>query len=223
MSQIDYRDPEWAADRLGIDKNTVYKYLQDGTLPALQLGRKWLISETRLAEWLRSETERQTASRRDAASSAEHTARRMTNYSPRAREVIRVAHSEARRYGHGFLGQGHLVLALASVPECTAAKAMTALAVNPDRLRKEFESKAPQGDAAPRRRLARSPSAKRAMQLARNAASELPGKLVRTEHILVGILRAGEGEGCEILKRVGMTFELTLEHILGLAEQSSAQ
>ncbi len=49
-SEIDYRDPKWVASRLGLDKNTVYRLLQDGTLPAVQIGKKWLISETRLAE-----------------------------------------------------------------------------------------------------------------------------------------------------------------------------
>ena len=40
---LGYRDPEWVAEQLGIDRNTVYKYLQDGTIPAVQLGRRWLI------------------------------------------------------------------------------------------------------------------------------------------------------------------------------------
>ena len=48
-SRIDYRDPKWVASRLGLDKNTVYRLLQEGTLPGVQIGKKWLISETRLA------------------------------------------------------------------------------------------------------------------------------------------------------------------------------
>ena len=51
-TRLDYRDPEWVAEQLGIDKNTVYKYLQEGSLPGLQLGRKWLVSERRLALFL---------------------------------------------------------------------------------------------------------------------------------------------------------------------------
>jgi len=47
---LDYREPEWVAEKLGLDKNTVYKYLQEGWLPGVQLGRKWLISERLLAE-----------------------------------------------------------------------------------------------------------------------------------------------------------------------------
>ena len=62
--KLDYRDPEWVAEQLGIDKNTVYKYLQDGSLPGLQLGRKWLVSERRLADFLERVEREQTSRRR---------------------------------------------------------------------------------------------------------------------------------------------------------------
>jgi excisionase family DNA binding protein len=65
--KLDYRDPEWVADQLGVDKNTVYKYLQDGSLPGLQLGRKWLISERRLADFLERVERQQTERRRRQA------------------------------------------------------------------------------------------------------------------------------------------------------------
>jgi excisionase family DNA binding protein len=61
---LDYRSPEWVAEQLGIDKNTVYRYLQDGTLPGLQLGRKWLVSERRLADFLERAERQQTDRRR---------------------------------------------------------------------------------------------------------------------------------------------------------------
>jgi excisionase family DNA binding protein len=66
--KLDYRDPEWVADQLGIDKNTVYKYLQEGSLPGLQLGRKWLISERRLADFLERVERQQTERRRQQTS-----------------------------------------------------------------------------------------------------------------------------------------------------------
>jgi excisionase family DNA binding protein len=66
QAKLDYRDPEWVADQLGIDKNTVYKYLQDGSLPGLQLGRKWLVSEKRLAEFL-ERVEREQTQRRQSS------------------------------------------------------------------------------------------------------------------------------------------------------------
>ena len=67
VTRLDYRDPEWVAEQLGIDKNTVYKYLQEGSLPGLQLGRKWLVSERRLADFLERVEREQTARRRDVA------------------------------------------------------------------------------------------------------------------------------------------------------------
>ena len=67
--RLDYRDPEWVAEKLGIDKNTVYKYLQDGSLPGLQLGRKWLVSERRLSEFL-ERVEREQTERRQATNGA---------------------------------------------------------------------------------------------------------------------------------------------------------
>ena len=66
-TKLDYRDPEWVAEQLGIDKNTVYKYLQEGSLPGLQLGRKWLVSERRLAEFLERVERAQTERRRQSA------------------------------------------------------------------------------------------------------------------------------------------------------------
>jgi excisionase family DNA binding protein len=65
-SKLDYRDPEWVAEQLGIDKNTVYKYLQEGSLPGLQIGRKWLVSERRLASFLERVEREQTDRRRQA-------------------------------------------------------------------------------------------------------------------------------------------------------------
>ena len=66
-AKLDYRDPEWVAEQLGIDKNTVYRYLQEGSLPGLQLGRKWLVSERRLAEFLERVERAQTERRRQSA------------------------------------------------------------------------------------------------------------------------------------------------------------
>jgi excisionase family DNA binding protein len=56
---------------LGIEKNTVYRYLQEGALPGLQLGRKWLVSERRLAEFLERVEREQTERRRQSAEEAQ--------------------------------------------------------------------------------------------------------------------------------------------------------
>lgn len=61
---LKYRSPEWVAEQLDIDKSTVYRFLKEGRLPALQLGKKWLISEPELRQFLQAEQAEQTTKRR---------------------------------------------------------------------------------------------------------------------------------------------------------------
>ncbi len=205
--KLDFRGPEWVAQRLGIDKNTVYKYLQDGTIPAIQLGRKWLISEASLTQWLHSQAESQTQARREAARSADRTAGRMDTLSPLAREVIRQAHADARRYSHHYLGQEHLLLAMASQENCRAAELLSEAGVTCDQVRREIESRIPPGDTPPPKRVARTPLAKTAMRTASKLAADAGADVVGTEHLLGGILQTGQGAGYEILTALGVTNE----------------
>ena len=205
--KLDFRGPEWVAQRLGIDKNTVYKYLQDGTIPALQLGRKWLVSEARLTEWLHSQADSQTLARREAARSVDRTAGRMDTLSPLAREVIRQAHADARRYSHHYLGQEHLLLAMASQEHCRAARALSGAGVTPERIRQEIESRILPGDTPPPKRVARTPRAKAAMRAAAKLAAAAGADTVGTEHLLGGMLETGQGVGYDILTALGVTTE----------------
>src|SRR5438067_12749213 len=107
---LDYREPEWVADKLGLDKNTVYKYLQEGWLPGVQLGRKWLISERLLAEYLESESRNQTAIRRKALPQT-----------PRLKKVIQMAAEYALKRGQDFTGTEHLLIAMISEGENVGA------------------------------------------------------------------------------------------------------
>jgi excisionase family DNA binding protein len=207
--QLDYRDPDWLADRLGLDKNTVYKFLQDGTIPAIQLGRKWLVSEARLAEWLRRETDSQTQARRAAASSTERTVKRMENFSAAAQLALKQAHSEARRYNHPQLGQEHLLLGLVADPDASTTKALRELAIEPGPLRREIESAAPPGSMPVPRRLGRSVDAKRAMRmaakLARRAVQSDGQAIIGTDHLLMGVLLSHQGLGHQILRQHKIT------------------
>ena len=199
---MDYQDPDWVADRLGIDKNTVYRFLQDGTIPAVQLGRKWLISQRRLEEWLAAETEKQTRARREAAKSAEAVVRRMDQFTAPARDALKRAHGEARQYAHEKLDQAHLLLALAADGKSTTAKALKKFAITPEVVRRAIESKMTPGAAPPPRRLSRTPEAKRAMRMASRLAlreGDNPLSPVGTDHLLMGILLARRGLGYEIL------------------------
>lgn len=69
-SDLGFREVEWVAEQLGLDKNTVYRYLNDGRVPGLQLGKKWLVEEQGLRDFLRRE-QRQQTERRQAGAWAE--------------------------------------------------------------------------------------------------------------------------------------------------------
>ena len=207
---MDYRDPDWVAEKLGIEKNTVYRFLQDGTIPALQLGRKWLVSERRLIEWLEQETDRQTRARRDSTQpAAPEVARRLDDYTAAGRQVLKRAHTEARTYGHEQLDTGHLLLAIALDSRSAAARAVRELGLTPESIRLVLEQRLAPGTQPAARRLPRAPEAKRAMRL----ASKLAQKHARdgatvpvgTDHLLAGVLLARRGLGAEILTQHGVT------------------
>src|SRR4051794_5453505 len=133
-SVLDYREPEWVAKKLGLDKNTVYKYLQEGWLPGVQLGRKWLISERLLADFLERETLAQMQTRRKSPG---------TPQTPRLKSALERATKYAIARGQDFTGTEHLLIGIALEPDNFGAKILKNLGVEPDEVRKTFESLVP--------------------------------------------------------------------------------
>jgi len=208
---MDYREPEWVAEKLGMDRNTLYRLLQDGTLPALQLGRKWLISERRLLEWLEQETEKQTRARRDSVKAAENVVRRLDAYTAAARHALRAAHAEARGYAHEQLDQGHLLLGLAGESKSAAGRVLRRFGIEITQVRQAVESRLTPGPQPVPRRLPRNPDAKRAMRIASKLAlkqsqkDRTPLPLIGSDHLLLGILLARRGIGHDLLAAAGVT------------------
>src|SRR5438067_10721753 len=121
-STLDYREPEWVAEKLGLDKNTVYKYLQEGWLPGVQLGRKWLISERLLAEHLERETRVQTETRR-----------KVLPQTPRLTRAIQLGSKYAASRGQDFVGTEHLLIGLCEEAENVAAQILRNLGITLDK------------------------------------------------------------------------------------------
>src|SRR5438552_16652503 len=131
-STLDYREPEWVAEKLGLDKNTVYKYLQEGWLPGVQLGRKWLISERLLAEYLERETRMQTETRRKALPET-----------PRCKKSIELAGKYAASRGQDFTGTEHLLIGICQEGENVGAMVLKNLGIDLSKPREIFESMVP--------------------------------------------------------------------------------
>ena len=200
---VDYRDPEWVADKLGLDKQTVYKFLQDGTLPGLQLGRKWLISERALVAHLDEEQRRQTTARRAGTSVPEGI---MTSLQDDARSIGVAAEAAARRRYHNYVGQEHLLLAIAESPQSTAARALESLGVEMKKLQASVDLTVGPGKAeamAAVGEIGLTPRAAKAWEHA-GALATSDGTPINSGHILLGLMREGTGVGAGILHHLGI-------------------
>src|SRR5687768_9258765 len=144
---LDYREPEWVAEKLGLDKNTVYKYLQEGWLPGVQLGRKWLISERLLAEHLERETRSQTAIRRKDV--VQNNQPPMT---PRLSRAIRLGQEYAMSRGQEFTGTEHLLIGMIEEDENVGVMVLRNLGIPDAKPREVFESRFPAPTSATKTR-----------------------------------------------------------------------
>lgn len=203
---MDYRDPEWVAERLGVDKNTLYKFLHDGVLPAIQLGRKWLISESRLVRWLEEETERQTSRRKGSTVTAERAVKRMQSLSARSRGLLRQGYALARRWNHRHLGQEHLLAAMAGESDTSAGRLLREGGITAESVEKAIQPPAID-PAGPPRRMGRKPRTRRAMRLAAAEAQRLGTPLAEPEHLLLGILLAGPSRATGLLSVGGISID----------------
>ncbi len=203
---LDYREPEWVAEKLGLDKNTVYRYLQEGWLPGVQLGRKWLISERILTEYLDHETHAQTASRR-----------KDLPRTPRLKKAIELASAYAVGRGQDFTGTEHLLIGMLEEADNLGVIVLRNLGVGLSKPRAMLESLAP----AEERKVRAAPLTDRslaALRLAQEQAIGMGHGYVGCETLLLGILLETGGTGFEILTFLGMTYAKARAEVLKLVQ-----
>ena len=205
---LDYRDPEWLAEQLGVDKTTIYRYLQEGTLPGLQLGRKWLVSERQLIEFLDAEARRQTELRRKGLPPRSD---RFDRFTERARQVLTCAQEEAHGFNHNYIGTEHLLLGLMRDKDGLGAKALTNLGVDLEAMKGRILQIIGRGTGATARSeaglIGLTPRAKKAIDLAADEARRLNHSYIGTEHLLLGMLREGEGIAFAVLESLGVSLD----------------
>ena len=224
-SRLDYRDPEWVAKQLGIDKNAVYRYLDEGTLPGLRLGRKWLISESRLAEFLKSQEREQTERRRaglrrgSALPFQQFIKQAKGRLTERATRALRWAWEEALERRHDRLGQEHLLLGLLREPDSVAARVLQNLGFD---VRAALETRVGCGSGPVSGEIDLTPRARQTLELAVKESRRLSHHYIGTEHLLLGIVRAGEGLGFELLREHGISPQRVQAEVERLLSQPRA-
>ena len=224
-STLDYHDPDWVASRLGIDKNAVYKYLTQGMLPGLRLGRKWLISESSLLDFLKGEERHQTEGRR-AMFSVETLLTDEIDvpiglFSERARRVLGVALQEAQALNHDYIGGEHLLLGLVRETDGVAAKVLRNLGVLEKTLA-GLEAKMEQGQAPAQGEIGFSLGARDVIRRASREARRLDHHYIGTEHLLLGLLDGSTGLDHQILESLKVSLEDARREITRVLDQPLA-
>jgi len=139
----------------------------------------------------------------------------MSNFTPRAQQVLALARREADRLNHNFVGTEHLLLGLIKLGQGTAANVLRKMGLNLDAVRIEVEK---QVGAGPEQQVVGNipytPRVKKVLALAANEAKALAHTYVGTEHILLGLLREGDGVAARVLKNLQVDVERTRQEIL---------
>ncbi len=145
-------------------------------------------------------------------------------FTERARKVIFYAQEEAQNIGEGYVSTEHVLLGLIRESDSLGAQVMVAMEVNLDRVRREVEKQLPRGDARPSQDMTLTPRAKRVIDLAYEEARAMGHNYIGTEHLLLGLVREGDGLAGRVLAKLGLELELTRLTVLRLqATQGEGQ
>lgn len=151
---------------------------------------------------------------------------RFEQFTERARKVLSLAQEEAQRFNHNFIGTEHLLLGLVREGDGIAAKVLSNLGIELNRVRGAVEFIIGRGsgrdDRAVLGEVGLTPRAKRVMELAVDEARRLDHHYVGTEHLLLGLIREGVGIAAGVLRSLGLTLEQVREEtlrVLALAGQ----
>lgn len=144
-------------------------------------------------------------------------------FTERAQKVIAHAQEEARRLNHNVVGTEHLLLGLLREDEGIAAHALTNLGVDADKVRNQVEMMIGVGPFAVQGPIGYTPRAKRVMELAIDESRRLGHNYVGTEHILLGLIREGEGVAAQVLTNLGVSLDKAREEVLSLLMDAKGQ
>ena len=124
-------------------------------------------------------------------------------FTDRARYVVVLAQEEARMLDHIYIGTEHILLGLIHEGEGVAAQALEFLDISLEEARRQVEEIIGQGEAAPAGQIPFTPRAKKVLELSFREARQLGHNHIGTEHILLGLIREGDGVAAQILQKLG--------------------
>ncbi len=124
-------------------------------------------------------------------------------FTDRARRVVVLAQEEAKGLNHNYIGTEHILLGLIKEGDGIAAKALAELSISIDNVREQVQDMIGQGQQAPTGHIPFTPRAKKVLELSLREALQLGHNYIGTEHILLGLIREGEGVAAQVLVKLG--------------------
>ena len=124
-------------------------------------------------------------------------------FTDRARRVVVLAQEEAKMLNHNYIGTEHLLLGLIHEGEGVAAKSLESLDISLDAVREQVQEIIGQGQQQPTGHIPFTPRAKKVLELSLREALQLGHNYIGTEHILLGLIREGEGVAAQVLVKLG--------------------
>ncbi len=151
---------------------------------------------------------------------------RFEKFSERARRVLSLAQEEAQRFNHNYIGTEHILLGLVRETEGVAARVLSSLAVDLSKVRSAVEFIIGRGEKPAQGEIGLTPRAKKVVELAVDEARRMNHTYIGTEHLLIGLLREGEGVAAGVLESLGVTLDKVraeTHRILSSSQGSSSQ
>ncbi|MEW6553872.1 MAG: ATP-dependent Clp protease ATP-binding subunit [Actinomycetota bacterium] len=137
-------------------------------------------------------------------------------FSDRARRVVVLAQEEARMLNHNYIGTEHLLLGLIQEGEGVAAKALESMNISLEAVRNQVEEIIGRGSSAPTGHIPFTPRAKKVLELSLREALQLGHNYIGTEHILLGLIREGEGVAAQVLTKLGADLDRVRNQVVQL-------
>jgi ATP-dependent Clp protease ATP-binding subunit ClpC len=135
-------------------------------------------------------------------------------FTDRARRVVVLAQEEARILNHNYIGTEHILLGLIREGEGVAAKALESLGISLDAVRQQIQEIIGRGQEAPSGHIPFTPRAKKVLELSLREALQLGHEYIGTEHILLGLIREGDGVATQVLVHLGADLNLMRHQVI---------
>ena len=150
-------------------------------------------------------------------------ASRFEKFSERARRVLSLAQEEAQRFNHNYIGTEHILLGLVRETDGVAARVLSSLSVELSKVRSAVEFIIGRGERSATGEIGLTPRAKKVIELAVDEARRLSHHYIGTEHLLIGLMREGEGVAAGVLESLGVSLDKVRAETSRILSQSVSQ